>query len=72
MAACAAAVVVLLALLLFFAIRISIVSVVGSTRYSDEEIRQMAMGSPLDSNTPAGHMVSQTSGGGGYTLCGVL
>ena len=51
-AACAAAVVVLLALLLFFALfKVDSVSVVGSTRYSDEEIRQMAMGSPLDSNT---------------------
>ena len=51
-AACAAAVVVLLALLLFFALfKVDSVSVVGSTRYSDEELRQMAMGSPLDSNT---------------------
>lgn len=51
-AACAAAVVVLLALLLFLALfKVDSVSVVGSTRYSDEEIRQMAMGSPLDSNT---------------------
>ena len=51
-AACAAAVVVLLALLLFFALfKVDSVTVVGSTRYSDEEIRQMAMGSPLDSNT---------------------
>ena len=42
----------LLALLLFFALfKVDSVSVVGSTRYSDEEIRQMAMGSPLDSNT---------------------
>lgn len=51
-AACAAVGAVLLALLLFFAMfKVDNVSVVGSTRYSDEEIRQMAMGSPLDSNT---------------------
>lgn len=52
LAACASVGVVLLALLLFFALfRVDNVSVVGSTRYSDEEIRQMALGSPLDSNT---------------------
>ncbi len=51
-AVCAAAGVALLALLLFFILfKVDSVDVVGSTRYSDEEIRQMALGSPLDSNT---------------------
>ena len=47
-----AAGVVLLAILLFFALfKVDTVLVVGSTRYSDEEIRQMALDSPLDTNT---------------------
>lgn len=47
-----AAGVVLLAILLFFALfKVDTVLVVGSTRYSDEEIRQMALDTPLDTNT---------------------
>ncbi|NCC42316.1 MAG: hypothetical protein EOM18_01710 [Clostridia bacterium] len=50
--ACAAAGVVVLALLLFFILfRVSSVDVVGSTKYTDEEIKEYALTSPLTSNT---------------------
>lgn len=50
--ACAAAAAAVLALLLFFLLfRVTKIEVVGSTRYTDEEIEGYAMGNPLTSNT---------------------
>lgn len=50
--ACIAAGAVLLALLLFFLLfRVTSVEVVGSTKYTDEEIKGYALESPLTSNT---------------------
>ena len=51
-AACIAAGAALLALLLFFLLfRVTSVEVVGSTKYTDEEIKGYALESPLTSNT---------------------
>lgn len=50
--ACAVAGVAVLALLLFFVLfRVTRVEVVGSTKYTDAEIKEYAMGNPLTSNT---------------------
>lgn len=51
-AVCAVAGAAVLALFLFFILfRVTRVEVVGSTKYTDEEIREYAMGNPLTSNT---------------------
>lgn len=44
-------VLLLLAGIFFYAFRITTVEVVGSTYYTEEEIRERVMGSPLDSNS---------------------
>lgn len=50
--ACAVAGAAVLALLLFFVLfRVTTVEVVGSTRYTDKQIREYAMNHPLTSNT---------------------
>ena len=50
--ACAVAGAAVLALLLFFVLfRVTTVEVVGSTRYTDKQIRGYAMDHPLTSNT---------------------
>lgn len=50
--ACAVAGAAVLALLLFFILfRVSRVEIVGSTKYTDDEIREYALGNPVTSNT---------------------